>query len=431
MVSQSIVRLSNPLRINGNIIEAYLPDTFIGEICEIHKSLLDSEIIGFAQIIGFNENSAILSLLGDNFRFSLSNALLPTGKPFEIKVSTGLMGSIVDASGHIKGSLTEKISKPDDNWDTIVTNGTPRDFLQRSAITESLATGVKAIDALLTCGRGQRMGIFASAGSGKTTLMNMIIDHSEADVYVIALIGERGREVAELIEELRRSPRSAQIIIVYATSDLSCIERCNAAHIATTISEYFCGQGLNVMLFFDSITRYSRALRDVALSLGELPARRGYPASVFEALPKLLERPGNYKIGSISAFYTVLIENDDESDVVGDEVRSILDGHIYLSRNLASRGHYPAIDVLQSVSRLFSQVTEPEHQQSAIRFRDFLARQKDMQLLLDIGEYRKGENVENDVAFDKQKIMTSFLKQHTNSKHDFAATLEQLYECVG
>ncbi len=198
------------------------------------------------------------------------------------------------------------------------------------------------------------MGIFAAAGCGKTSLMSMIIEHSEADIYVIGLIGERGREVTEFVEELKHSSRRLQIILVYATSDRSCVERCNAAQIATTIAEFFSEQGKNVLLFMDSITRYARALRDVALSMGELPARRGYPASVFEALPKLLERPGRFLRGSITAFYTVLIENEEESDVIGDEVRSILDGHIYLSKKLAAKGHYPAIDVMQSISRVFT-----------------------------------------------------------------------------
>lgn len=274
------------------------------------------------------------------------------------------------------------------------------------------------------------MGIFAAAGCGKTSLMSMIIEHSEADIYVIGLIGERGREVTEFVEELKRSSRRSQVILVYATSDRSCVERCNAAQIATTIAEFFSEQGKNVLLFVDSITRYARALRDVALSMGELPARRGYPASVFEALPKLLERPGRFLRGSITAFYTVLIENEEESDVIGDEVRSILDGHIYLSKKLAAKGHYPAIDVMQSISRVFTQVTSEDHQVLATRFREYLVRQKDMQLYLDLGEYRRGENTENDAAFDRKDQMEAFLQQRMNEKTDMQACLETLYGSV-
>lgn len=430
MVTQHILKLVNPSKITGSIVEADLPDSFIGEICQIYKSVYDDEVIGCAQVIGFSEKYAVLSLLGDNFGMALNNALVPTGKPFQVKVSTDMIGAIIDGAGNIRGSLTNKTSSGTHGWESIVTNGAPRDFFQRKTIQRPLITGVKTIDALLTCGMGQRMGIFASAGSGKTTLMNMIIEHSDADLYVIALIGERGREVAEVIEELERSPRGAQTIIVYATSDLSCVERCNAAHIATAISEYFCDRGKNVMLFLDSITRYARALREVALNLGELPARRGYPASVFEALPRLLERQGNFKTGSITAFYTVLLESDDEADVVGDEVRSILDGHIYLSRKLAARGHFPAVDVLNSVSRIFTQITDNEHQLAASRFRELLARQEEMQLIVDIGEYRRGENADNDLAFDQRHAMVSFMQQETNAKSEFDVSLDELYGCI-
>jgi len=430
MIAQCSVHLAKPLRIQGNIIETYLPGTRIGEVCEIHKSLLESEILGFAQVIGFNNERVILSLLTDNFGFSPDNAILPTGKSLQVNVGPSLAGSILDATGIVRARLDGNTVHPNSGWENILINGVPRDFIDRIPISEPLFTGVKAIDALLTCGRGQRMGIFASAGCGKSTLMNMIVENAEADIYVIALIGERGREVTEMIEELRRSSRNSQIILVYATSDLSSMERCNAAQIATTIAEYFCEHGRNVILFFDSITRYARALRDVALSSGELPARRGYPASVFETLPKLLERPGNFKTGSITAFYTILIESEDEADVIGDEVRSILDGHIYLSRKLAAKGHYPAIDVLQSVSRLFPQITALHHKKAAAQFRDLLVRQQDMQLYLDLGEYQRGENVLNDEAFDKKPNMVKFLIQGIDEIADIASTLEKLYECV-
>jgi len=430
MVEHCFVHLAHPLRIQGNVIEAHLPGTKIGEICEIQRSILEPEVIGIAQVIGFNREYTLLSLLNDNQGFSRDNVLLPTGKPFRIDVSGDMAGAILDATGMIRGRL-------DDNLSTIIhpemsleVTGSPRDFTQRKPITDPLTTGVRAIDALLTCGQGQRVGIFAAAGCGKTSLMNMIVEHSEADIYVIGLIGERGREVTEFVEELRQSSRRSQVVLVYATSDRSCVERCNAAQVASTIAEYFSGQGKNVLLFIDSITRYARALRDVALSMGELPARRGYPASVFEALPKLLERPGRFINGSITAFYTILIENEDESDVIGDEVRSILDGHIYLSQKLASRGHFPAIDILHSISRVFQKVTETNHQKTAVRFRNFLVCQKEMQLYLDLGEYRRGETPENDLAFDKKESMEYFLKQDMSEHSDMYSCLDRFYGCM-
>lgn len=430
MVAQCLAHLAHPLRIQGNVIEAHLPGTRIGEICEIQKSLLEPEVVGFAQVIGFNKEHTLLSLLNDNQGFSRRNVLLPTGQPFRIPVHENIAGAIIDATGNVRGRLDNFSAQPVIGCMNLEASGSPRDFTQRKPITDALSTGVRAIDGLLTCGQGQRMGIFAAAGCGKTSLMSMIIEHSEADIYVIGLIGERGREVTEFVEELRKSSRRSQVILVYATSDRSCVERCNAAQIATTIAEFFSAQGKNVLLFIDSITRYARALRDVALSMGELPARRGYPASVFEALPKLLERPGRFLTGSITAFYTVLIENEEESDVIGDEVRSILDGHIYLSKKLAAKGHYPAIDVMQSISRVFLQVTSPEHQQLATLFRDYLVRQKEMQLFLDLGEYRRGENPDNDTAFDHKNQMEAFLQQSMTEKTDMQACLEKLYGSV-
>ncbi|QUG74586.1 FliI/YscN family ATPase [Erwinia sp. E602] len=430
MIAQCFVHLAHPLRIQGNIVEAHLPGTRIGEICEIQKSILEPEVMGLAQVIGFSKEHTLLSLLNDNQGFSRSNVLLPTGKPFHLQAGEAMAGSIIDATGNIRGRLDDRPLSPMINAEYITASGVPKDFTQRRPITDTMITGVRAIDGLLTVGKGQRMGIFAAAGCGKTSLMNMIIEHSDADIYVIGLIGERGREVTEFVEEIKNSPRRAQVIIVYATSDRSCTERCNAAQIASSIASYFSDRGKNVLLFVDSITRYARALRDVALTMGELPARQGYPASVFEMLPKLLERPGRFQMGSVTAFYTVLVENEDEPDVIGDEVRSILDGHIYLSRKLAAKGHYPAIDVLQSISRVFNQITDVKHQQMAVKFRELLVRQRDMQLYIDLGEYRRGENQENDRAADKKNIMESYLKQNIADRTEMQDSLGMINECL-
>ncbi|MCW2478379.1 type III secretion system ATPase SctN [Candidatus Symbiopectobacterium sp. NZEC135] len=430
MVAQNFVHLAHPVRIQGNVIEAYLPGTYIGEVCEVQRSLEDSTRVGLAQVIGFNHEYTLLSLLNDNQGFSRRNVLYPTGKPFKISLNDDVAGAVLDAMGNVRARLDNNALRDSGVKHVLAVQGEPKDFTQRRPIDTPLVTGIRAIDGVLTCGLGQRMGIFASAGCGKTSLMSMLIENSEADIYVIGLIGERGREVTEFIETLKQSPRRTQVVLVYATSDRSCIERYNAAQIATRIAEYFSAKGMHVLLFIDSITRYARALRDTALSMGEMPARRGYPASVFEALPKLLERPGRFQQGSITAFYTVLIENEEEPDVIGDEVRSILDGHIYLSKKLAAQAHYPAIDILQSISRVFFHITQPEQQRAAARFRELLFRQRDMQLYLDLGEYQPGENAENDTALNKKELMENFLKQDMRQKIDIKTCLDQLYACL-
>lgn len=353
----------------------------------------------------------------------------PSGYPFVFEVGEHLAGKIFNAAGEQVGTLSENLSEPMLlNTKLLRIDSPPVSVTQRRPVAEPMVTGVRAIDSLLTCGLGQRIGIFAAAGSGKTSLMNMIINHAHADIHVVALIGERGREVIEFIEELKESPHAAQTILIYATSDSPPIERCNAALLATTIAEYFRDCGRNVLLYVDSMTRYARALRDVALATGELPARRGYPASVFEQLPMLLERPGQLKHGSITAFYTVLLESEEEADPIGDEIRSILDGHIYLSHKLAGRGHYPAIDILHSISRVFQKVTTPEHRRCAIDLRDMISRLEQIQLYLELGEYQRGESHENDRALDKKEQIEGFLKQAMDEPMNFDNMLNILNE---
>ncbi|MEO3962515.1 FliI/YscN family ATPase, partial [Chromobacterium piscinae] len=304
-------------------------------------------------------------------------------------------------------------------------------YSQRVGVREPLVTGVRVIDGLLTCGIGQRVGIFASAGCGKTMLMHMLIDQAEADVFVIGLIGERGREVTEFAESLRQSPKRDRCVLVYATSDYASVDRCNAALLATTVAEYFRDQGKRVVLFVDSMTRYARALRDVALAAGEPPARRGYPASVFDSLPRLLERPGATREGSITAFYTVLLEGDDEPDPMADEIRSILDGHIYLSRKLAGQGHYPAVDVLKSASRVAGQVCADAHLQAASGVRGLMARLEELQVFIDLGEYRQGENADNDRAMQAREALRQWLRQPLAQNSPFDSTLRGMHELIG
>ncbi|KVM73932.1 ATP synthase [Burkholderia ubonensis] len=424
-------RLAHPRRVRGPLIEATLPQVSIGELCLIRASAESDQVVGRAQVVGFGEDSAILSALGSTTGLSRQVVLVPTGERLAVEISPAMLGTVMDATGRCTEVFRDESREvPYAPARRMEVDAAPPDYSMRRPIKVSMATGIRVIDGLLTCGIGQRFGIFAAAGCGKTSLMNMLIEHSAAQVYVVALVGERGREVSEFVEQLRHSSRRNNTIVVFATSDQSSVDRCNAALLATTIAEYFRDQGADVMLFLDSMTRYARAMRDLALAAGEAPARRGYPASVFESMPRLLERPGRTAAGSITAFYTVLLENEEEPDPVGDEIRSIVDGHIYLSRKLAGKGHFPAIDVLKSASRLFDEINDPSHRQLARRFRQHLARLDELQIFLDLGEYREGENEENDDAIERRPELESFLKQPLDESTPFDATLEMLSETV-
>jgi type III secretion protein N (ATPase) len=421
-------RQALPLRLSGPIIEAALPGVKVGEVCEIRQNWLSSQAIARAQVLGFNQERTILSLIGNSRGLSREAVIHPTGEQVVVNVSDDFLGAAIDPQGNI----TERFSQPTAIFkrETRPIDSDAPSYLQRVGINEPFLTGIRAIDGLLTCGVGQRIGIFASAGCGKTVLMHMLINQSDADVFVVGLIGERGREVAEFAETLRQSGQQDKVVLVYAASDYSSLDRCNAGMVATTVAEYFRDQGKKVVLFMDSVTRYARALRDVALAAGEAPARRGYPASVFDAMPRLLERPGNTHTGSITAFYTILLESDDEPDPIADEIRSILDGHIYLSRKLAAQNHYPAIDILRSISRVGSQVTDSQHQQLASEMRKLLATLEEMQIFLDLGEYKFGENPENDRAFAKREELNQFLRQSTSETTVFGQMLQAMYDIV-
>ncbi|WP_130833473.1 type III secretion system ATPase SctN [[Erwinia] mediterraneensis] len=417
---------AHPLRLAGPIIEARLPGVTVGEICHIYASRREKQTIARAQVLGFNRDVALLSLTGSAKGLSREAVIAPAGHGLNIVLRPDLAGSVLDATGNIVQRLAA--SSPTAEQELRAIDSRPPEWHQRIAIGQPFVTGIRAIDGLLTCGVGQRLGIFAAAGCGKTTLMHMLIANADADIFVIALIGERGREVTEFVSALRHSARQQQCIVVSATSDYSALDRCNAALVATTVAEYFRDQGKKVVLFFDSVTRYARALRDVALAAGEFPARRGFPASVFEALPKILERPGCTRRGSITAFYTILLESEEEEDPLADEIRSILDGHIYLSRKLAAKNHYPAIDVLRSISRISNQVCSQEHQQLSREVRRMLATLEEMQLLLELGEYQPGQNAENDRAFNKQAELSRWLCQQTAESTSFDSMLRSLRE---
>jgi type III secretion protein N (ATPase) len=311
-----------------------------------------------------------------------------------------------------------------------VLTGAP-DPLRRRIIKHPLSLGVRALDGLLTCGEGQRLGVFAAAGGGKSTLMAMLVKGADVDVTVVALIGERGREVREFLEHELGEEGRARSVIVCATSDKSSMERSKAAYVATAIAEYFRDQGKRVLFLMDSVTRFARALREIGLAAGEPPTRRGFPPSVFAALPRLMERVGMGHKGSITALYTVLVEGDDMTEPIADETRSILDGHIILSRKLASANHYPAIDILASVSRVMNMVASDDHKQIAGRFRELMAKYNEIELLVKIGEYKRGADPKADQAIDRIEKLRTFLRQRTDERISFEETLSQMSASIG
>ncbi|MDY7578367.1 type III secretion system ATPase SctN [Herbaspirillum sp. RTI4] len=420
-------QLAHPLSINGVTIHAPLLNVFIGELCLLRRSVNDRTVVGRAQVTGLNPKGTVLTLLGHNKGLGRDIVLHPTGAALSITGSDAWMGKVIDSSGRIVDRLSNH-ELPEAPMCHLNINRAPVPYQLRQPLNRPLTTGIRAIDGMLTCASGQRIGIFASAGCGKTALLQMIIAHADADVFVIGLIGERGREVAEFVNILRESEKADRTVLVFATSDYASVDRCNAALIATTIAEYFRDRGQQVVLLLDSVTRYARALRDVAFSTGELPSRRGYPASVFEALPLLLERPGCTVTGSITAFYTILLEDEDESDAIGEEVKSILDGHIYLSRKLAGQGHFPAIDILNSTSRVFTHVADEAHQHTATGLRRLLARLADLKLYRDIGEYKPGLDRDNDMALEREPALENFLCQPTDECSRYDETLESMNE---
>jgi type III secretion protein N (ATPase) len=404
-----------------------LPDVAVGEHCHVRCSASDARVLTHGVVTRVDHGVATLALIGAPVRLASDVVVVPTGRPLEVGLGAHLLGCVLDGFGEI----VERLQGGDDAFEHAAARpepvqAAPLDYRQRRPIGTPFGTGIRAIDALLTVGEGQRMGIFAAVGCGKTTLVEMLLANADCDVRVVALVGERGREVAGFVESIRHGPTAARTIVVQATSDCSPATRVNAAMVATRIAEYFREQGSSVLLVMDSATRYARALRDVALSAGEPPARRGFPASVFEALPRLVERPGNAQRGSITAFYTVLLEDDADPDPVGEEVKSLLDGHIYLSPRLAQRGHFPAIDVLRSASRLYPQLAGERQSAAATRLRTVMGRLEDLQLLRDIGEYRPGVQPDQDDAVAREPRLLAFLRQPLHEQVGLAAAVEAL-----
>ena len=407
----------------GMVLESLGPRSRIGEICQVNASRRKPT---FAEVVGFRDNRVLLMPLGSMGAIAHGNEVLATGRSLTVRVGPELLGRVVDGLGRVldgKGPIITEEEYP--------VHKSPPHPLERQRITEPLVFGARAIDGLLTCGKGQRIGIFAGSGVGKSTLLAMIARNSSADVNVIALIGERGREVREFIERDLGEEGMRRSVVVVATSDQPPILRLKGALVATTIAEYFRNQGLDVMLTMDSVTRLAWAQREVGLAIGEPPTTRGYTPSVFAMLPQLLERSGAGTKGTITGLYTVLVEGDDMNEPIADTVRGILDGHIVLSRELAAEGQYPAIDPLQSVSRLMPDLADAEHQQAAIRFRELLATYRKAEDLINIGAYVEGSNPKIDEARARIGDIRRFLCQEPTEPAPWEQTRDLLRQAAG
>lgn len=403
----------------GMLIKAIVPNVKIGEICLVKR---DGEPLR-TEVVGFTRDEVILSPLGEMKGVGPSSEVIPTHLPLSIKVGPALLGRVLNGIGE---PIDIDTKGPCELTQTYPVIQAPPDPVKRKRITEPLATGVRAIDAILTTGQGQRVGIFAAAGGGKSTLLGMIARNSSADVNVISLIGERGRELRDFIEKDLGPEGLKRSVLVVSTSDQASQLRLNAAYVGTAIAEYFRDQGKSVILMMDSVTRFARALREVGLAAGEPPARAGYTPSVFAMLPKLLERTGNSEHGSITAFYTILVAGDDMNEPVADEVRSILDGHIILSADLARQYHYPAIDILSSASRVMNSIVPKEHLQLVGKLKEVLANYKKNELLIKIGEYKRGSDKMGDFAIDYIDKVNKFLKQGTEERCTWQETMQLL-----
>ena len=415
----SVTRNSGKVvQILGLTIEAIGLDCQIGEVCMITTNL-GANIV--SEVIGFKEERILLMPLGDMQGIQPGSSVYPIYKSFRSPVGTVLLGRVLDGLGRPmdNGPALDTVKK-------VSTYNTPPHPLDRSPITNPLVTGVRVIDGLLTCGKGQRMGIFAGSGVGKSTLLGALARSSRSDVSVIALVGERGREVREFLERDLGPEGLARSVVVVSTSDQPALVRLKAASIAMTIAEYFRDLGMDVTFLMDSVTRYAMAQREIGLAIGEPPASKGYTPSVFALLPRLLERAGAGKTGTITGFFTVLVEGDDFNEPICDAARGILDGHIILSRELAARNHYPAIDVLNSVSRVMPAVTDREHLGAAAAARKHLATYEKARDLINIGAYVSGSDPEIDAALKVMPTLTGFLQQNMREVTTFEETLKIL-----
>ena len=411
-------KLGKVSKIVGLTIESIGPDAKLNDLCKIYSP--DKSQTMFAEVVGFKDSRVLLMPFENVDGIGPGCIVENTEKPLEVKVGNGILGHTLDGLGNpMEGDIV-------DLTDTYPVEAAPPDPMKRVIINQVLPLGVKAVDGLLTVGKGQRIGIFAGSGVGKSTLLGMFARNTKADINVIALIGERGREVREFIERDLGPEGMKRSVLVVATSDKPALIRNKAAKTATAIAEYFRDQGKDVLLMMDSLTRFSMAQREIGLASGEPPVTRGYPPSVYSEMPKLLERAGMSDKGSITGLYTVLVDGDDFNEPITDTARSILDGHIVLSRKLGQKNHYPAIDVLQSISRCMSQIVDKKHKQMAGRMKNVMATYNEAEDFINIGAYKSGSNRNIDYAIYKIDAVNKFLMQQTDEKFDFEDEVTQL-----
>ncbi len=420
----AVARTGKVMEVVGTVIKVSGLDVTLGELCELRSP--EGELLQRAEVVGFTRDVALLSPFARLENVSRATQVIGLGRPLSIQVGDQLLGRVLDGLGE---PIDDGPPLDTDDWRPVIVQ--PPDPMKRRMVDTPMPTGVRVVDAMMTLGEGQRMGIFAPAGVGKSTLMGMFARGAACDINVIALIGERGREVREFIELILGPDGMARSVVVCATSDRSSMERAKAAHTATAIAEYFRDRGLRVLLMMDSLTRFARAGREIGLAAGEPPARRGFPPSVFAELPRLLERTGMGATGSITALYTVLAEDETGGDPVAEEVRGILDGHMILSREIAAKNQYPAIDVLGSLSRVMSLVVPEAHSRAASRVRELMAKHRDVEVLLQVGEYQPGQNPLADEAIEKADAIRAFLCQRTSDYAAYDETTGYLHQLSG
>lgn len=424
-MTDSYKRYGKVKRVIGLMIESKGPASSIGDVCLIYAKGQSGKVIK-AEVVGFQEENILLMPYLEAASIAPGSIVEATGESLRVKVGSGLIGQVIDAFGEpLDGKLLPKGLSP------VSTEQSPPNPMKRPPIREKMGVGVRSIDSLLTVGKGQRIGIFAGSGVGKSTLMGMIAKQTEADLNVIALVGERGREVREFIEKDLGKEGLKRSIVVVATSDQPALMRLKAAYTATAIAEYFRDKGQNVMFMMDSVTRVAMAQREIGLAAGEPPTTKGYTPSVFAILPRLLERTGANEHGTITAFYTVLVDGDDMNEPIADTVRGILDGHIVLDRALANKGQFPAVNVLKSISRVMSNISTRQHLDAANKFRELLSTYQNSEDLINIGAYKRGSSREIDEAIQFYPQLIQFLKQGTDEPASLEESIAALTSLTG
>ncbi|GGL44095.1 flagellar protein export ATPase FliI [Sporolactobacillus putidus] len=411
-------------RVVGLLVESKGPSSSVGDVCLIHIKGGNRKVL--AEVVGFKEESILLMPYTSVAHISPGCLVEATGKPLDVKVNDELLGQVCDSMGHPMSGM--HFSNP---VSAVPTNQSPPDPLKRPRITEPIELGIRSVGGLLTVGKGQRVGIFAGSGVGKSTLMGMIARNTSADLNVIALIGERGREVREFLEKDLGPEGMKRSIVVVATSDQPALMRIKGAMTATAIAEYFRAKGKDVLLMMDSLTRVAMSQREIGLAVGEPPTTKGYPPSVFAMLPRLLERTGTDENGTITAFYTVLVDGDDLDEPISDTARGILDGHIVLDRELAQKGQYPAVNLLKSVSRVMNEIVTPEHLEAAGHFRALLAQYTESEDLISIGAYKPGSSAVIDEAIQFHPKIIRYLCQPQSVKVSLDEAVDQLISEFG